>query len=46
MSKSYTILYQGDIKTALTKHDILDFMVLNEKLAVIYVEDSFDEVKI
>lgn len=46
MSKSYTILYQGDIKTALTKNNILDFMILNEKLAVIYVEDSFDEVKI
>ena len=43
---SVQIANGADIKTALTKHDILDFMVLNEKLAVIYVEDSFDEVKI
>ena len=40
--KSYPIVYQGDIATALNNIGITDFMILNDLLAVAYVEDNFD----
>ena len=41
--KSYPIIYQGDIGTALNNVGVTDYMILNNQLAVVYVEDSFDE---
>ena len=40
--KSYPIVYQGDIAKALNNIGITDFMILNDLLAVAYVEDNFD----
>ncbi|MGL6107124.1 bile acid germinant receptor pseudoprotease CspC [Romboutsia sp.] len=37
------MIYQGDIENALKKNNIDNFMVLNDQLVVIYVEDDFDE---
>lgn len=41
--KSYPIIYQGDIGAALDNVGVTDYMILNNQLAVVYVEDSFDE---
>ncbi len=41
--KSYPIIYQGDIGAALNNVGVTDYMILNNQLAVVYVEDSFDE---
>ena len=43
MEKSYTIIYQGDISTALNKNGINRYMILNDLLAVIYVDENFNE---
>ena len=40
--KSYPIVYQGDIATALNNTGITDFMILNDLLAVAYVADDFN----
>ena len=40
--KSYPIVYQGDIATALNNIGITDFMILNDLLAVAYVADDFN----
>ena len=40
--KSYPIVYQGDIATALNNIGITDFMILNDLLAVVYVADDFN----
>ncbi|WP_243444927.1 bile acid germinant receptor pseudoprotease CspC [Romboutsia maritimum] len=44
--KSYFIIYQGDIEKALKENGINEFMVLNSKLAVIYVPLDFNEAKL
>lgn len=41
--KSYPIIYQGDIGTALSNVGVTNYMILNSQLAVVYVEDNFDE---
>ena len=41
--KSYPIIYQGNIGAALNNIGVTDYMILNNQLAVVYVEDSFDE---
>lgn len=43
MSKSYTIIYSGYIADALTRNNITDFMILNNRLAVVYEDEKFDE---
>lgn len=43
MEKSYTIIYQGNIVNALNKVGINKFMILNEKLAIIYLPRGFSE---
>lgn len=43
MSKSYTIIYSGDIADGLTRNNITNFMILNNRLAVLYEDDLFDE---
>lgn len=43
MEKSYTIIYKGDITTALNENGINRYMILNDLLAVIYVEENFNE---
>lgn len=40
--KSYPIVYQGDIATALNNIGITNFMILNDLLAVAYVADDFN----
>lgn len=46
MEKSYTIIYQGDIVNALEKNGVSKYMILNEKLAIIYVLEDFDEKRL
>lgn len=46
MEKSYTIIYQGDIVNALEKNGITKYMILNKKLAIIYVLEDFDEKRL
>ena len=43
MDKSYTVLYSGDISTALTQRGINEFMILNERLVVVYTDENFNE---
>ena len=43
MEKSYSIIYQGDIIKALEENGINRYMILNGQLAVIYVDENFDE---
>lgn len=43
MSKSYAIIYTGNIADGLLRNNITDFMILNNRLAVIYEDDNFDE---
>ncbi|KPI52824.1 peptidase S8 [Clostridioides difficile] len=43
MEKSYCIIYQGDIESALQENGINRYMVLNSQLVVIYVPIDFDE---
>lgn len=43
MEKSYTIIYQGDIKNSLNQNGINKYIILNEKLAIIYISEDFDE---
>lgn len=43
MEKSYTIIYKGDISTALNKNGINRYVILNELLTVIYVDENFNE---
>ena len=43
MEKSYTIIYQGDISSALSRNGINRYMILNDVLAVIYVDQNFNE---
>ena len=43
MEKSYSIIYQGDIIKALEENGINRYMILNDQLAVIYVDENFDE---
>lgn len=43
MSKSYTIIYSGDIADGLTRNNITNFMILNNRLAVVYEDELFDE---
>lgn len=46
MSKSYSIIYVGDISDALRENGLNDFMVLNRQLAVLYTGDDFDESRL
>ncbi|MGL5694071.1 MAG: S8 family serine peptidase, partial [Peptostreptococcaceae bacterium] len=46
MEKSYSIIYQGDIKDAFEKNGIDKYMILNEQLAVIYDNDKIKESKL
>lgn len=41
MEQSYTIIYRGNIDNALKEKGINRYMVLNEQLAVIYVDNNF-----
>lgn len=43
MAKSYSVTYKGDIEKGLRDNDINDYIVLNEELAVLYVDDDFNE---
>lgn len=43
MEKSYTIIYQGNILSALNENGINRYMILNEVLAVIYVDQNFND---
>lgn len=43
MEKSYSIIYQGDITKALEENGINRYMILNDQLAVIYVDENFNE---
>ena len=43
MEKSYTIIYQGDISSALSRNAINRYIILNDVLAVIYVDQNFNE---
>ena len=43
MAKSYSVTYKGDIEKGLMDNDINDYIVLNEELAVLYVDDDFNE---
>ena len=43
MDKSYTVLYSGDISTALTQRGINEFMILNERLVIVYTDENFNE---
>lgn len=43
MNKSYTIIYSGDIADGLTRNNITNFMILNNRLAVVYEDELFDE---
>ena len=42
MEKSYTIVYQGDIGQGLREKNINNYMVLNDKLVVVYTNEDFD----
>lgn len=41
MEQSYTIIYKGDIESVLIENGIDRYMILNEQLAVIYVDNNF-----
>ena len=41
MEQSYTIIYKGDIESALRENGIDRYMILNDQLAVIYVGNNF-----
>lgn len=43
MEKSYKIIYRGNIENALTQNGIDRYMILNLQLAVIYVDEVFNE---
>ena len=43
MAKSYSVTYKGDIEKGLMDNNINDYIVLNEELAVLYVDDDFNE---
>jgi len=43
MEKSYSIIYKGDIEKSLRDNNITNYIVLNGTLAVIYVDNDFDE---
>lgn len=43
MDKSYAILYSGDISTYFIENNISNYMLLNGKLAVVYVDENFQE---
>ncbi len=43
MEKSYSIIYKGDIEKSLNDNNITNYMILNGTLAVIYVDNDFDE---
>ena len=42
MEKTYTIVYQGDIGQGLREKNINNYMVLNDKLVVVYTNEDFD----
>ena len=41
--RSYYALYRGDIVKALQENNINRYIILNEQLISIYVDDDFDE---
>ena len=41
--KSYSISYEGDIANALNQIGANQYIILNESLAVLYVDNNFDE---
>lgn len=41
--KSYSIIYEGDIANALNQIGANQYIILNESLAVLYVDNNFDE---
>ena len=43
MEKSYSIIYKGDIEKSLNDNNITNYIVLNGTLAVLYVDNDFDE---
>ena len=43
MEKSYSIIYKGDIEKSLNDSNIDNYIVLNGELAVLYVDDDFDD---
>ncbi|WP_455540147.1 bile acid germinant receptor pseudoprotease CspC [Terrisporobacter sp.] len=42
MENSYTIIYQGNIEPRLIEHNIDRYMVLNDRLAIVYTDENFD----
>lgn len=44
--KSYYMIYQGDIEKALKENKIDDFLILNDQLVTINVDDNFNESKL
>lgn len=42
MENSYSIIYQGDIVNVLEKNGVNDYIVLNDKLAVLYLSENFN----
>lgn len=43
MELSYPIIYKDDIVSALKSHGISKYIILNQTLAVVYVEEGFDK---
>lgn len=43
MEKSYLLIYKGDIESDLKKSGIDKYMILNNNLTVIYVQEDFNE---
>ncbi len=44
--KSYYMIYEKDIETAFKENNIEEYIILNSQLAVIYVDDKFNEEKL
>ncbi len=42
MEKSYIILYEGDIEQRFIENGIEQYMILNDRLSIIYTDENFD----
>lgn len=46
MDKSYAILYAGDIRTYLNQNNMPNYMILNNKLAIVYMDENYEDIAI
>lgn len=46
LEKSYCVIYQGNISEQFKKNDITNYMILNERLAVVYTDEKFNSNKL